>query len=360
MNNLIKKIKHINRKRNFKTKYYKLRLRIVATDAIFRRRSVLPAHPQTILIMMIGKGIGDGIVMTGLIKALTTKGYKVSVIAESRLNAIFSEHPLLQNYFILHRDRSDYETLSKVRSSRFDILIDLDDIDAHSPLRVKTIRACKPIHTIGVNQFARVYDTTINNIGMGKHISERHILIAKTLGCHIENLEYAVNFRQSDDIAARQFLELMKPSTLIILNPYGTEESRNMSIQQIINTCSLLKDKLNIITVIIGAPDKVKNIPNNKNYVKFLSPDFCHAIALVKHADLIISTDTSIVHLCNAFNKKLISLYNNKISPRGEKNNIVWGPNYAKAVQLFSNGNRIDEIQADDIVSATVSLLCIN
>lgn len=360
MTNLITKFKQLNRRRNLKTKAFKLRLRIIASDALFKHCSLLPRHPRTVLIMMIGKGIGDAIVMTGLIKALTDHGLQVSVLTEARLNAIFSNHPLIQNHFLLKRDKSDFVTLSKVRSSHFDIFIDIDDIDAHSPLRVKIIKTCKPTHTIGVNQFARVYDTSISNIDKTKHITERHITVARMLGCNIDKLKYTVRFTQTDDTAAMQFIGVIKPLRLIVLNPYGTEESRNMSFKQIEQTCSLLKQKLNVVTVIIGAPDKIVSIPDNENCIKFLSQNFSHAVALVRYADLVISTDTSIVHLCNALDKKLVSLYNNKISPKGEENNILWGPNYEKAVQLFSVGNRIEDISPVSIVSAVETLLCAN
>ncbi|TKK23459.1 hypothetical protein EcCFBP13530_04705 [Enterobacter cancerogenus] len=360
MTNLITKFRHLNRKRNLKTKAFKLRLRIIAADTFFRQRTSLPSNPKTVLIMMIGKGIGDAIVMTGLIKALTDNGLQVSVLTEPRLNAIFSDHPLIQNQFLLKRDNSDFLTISKIKNSHYDILIDIDDIDIHSPLRVKTIKRCKPTHTIGVNQFAKVYNTSINHIDKTKHITERHMAVARMLGCCTDKLKYTVKFTQADEIAAMQFIDVINPSKLIILNPYGTEESRNMSINQIEQLCSLLKQRLNVITVIIGTPDKIISIPDNQHCIKFLSQNFSHAVALVRLADLVVSTDTSIVHLCNALNKKLVSLYNNKISPRGEENNILWGPNYSKAVQLFSGGNRIDEILPVDIVRAIEDLLCTN
>ncbi|RTO96181.1 glycosyltransferase family 9 protein [Enterobacter hormaechei] len=360
MTNLITEFKHLNRRRNIKTKAFKLRLRIIANDTFFKHRTSLPLNPHTVLIMMIGKGIGDAIVMTGLIKALTDNGLQVSVLTEPRLNAIFSHHPLIQNHYLIKRDDSDFLTFSKIKHSHYDILIDIDDIDIHSPLRVKTIKRCKPAHTIGVNQFARVYDTSINNIDKTKHITERHMAVARMLGCSTDKLKYTVKLTQADEIAAIQFIDVIRPSRLIILNPYGTEESRNMSIKQIEQLCSLLNHKLDVVTVIIGAPDKILSIPDSQYCIKFLSQNFSHAVALVRRADLVISTDTSIVHLCNALNKKLVSLYNNKISPRGEENNILWGPNYTKAVQLFSVGNRIDEILPFDIVSAVEDLLCIN
>ena len=164
MSSLVTKLKYLNRRRNIKTKLIKLKLQIIASDAFLKRRTALPRNPQQILILMIGKGIGDAIVMTGLIKALTEMGRQVSVMTETRLSAIFNNHPLVQNHFILNRNETDCQTLLKVKELKFDLLIDLDNIDIHSPLMVRMIRTCKPAHTIGVNQFARVYDTSINDL----------------------------------------------------------------------------------------------------------------------------------------------------------------------------------------------------
>lgn len=111
MSSLVTKLKYLNRWRNIKTKLIKLKLQIITSDAFLKRRTALPRNPQQILILMIGKGIGDAIVMTGFIKALTEMGKQVSVMTETRLSAIFNNHPLVQNHFILNRNDSDYQTL---------------------------------------------------------------------------------------------------------------------------------------------------------------------------------------------------------------------------------------------------------
>lgn len=81
--------------------------------------------------------------------------------------------------------------------------------------------------------------------------------------------------------------------------------------------------------------------------------NFAYAIALVKYSDLVITPDTSIVHVANAYNKKMICLYNNKKSDKNEDENIIWGPNYNNCIQLFTKEclgtKRGDDVSKYDI-----------
>ena len=55
---------------------------------------------------------------------------------------------------------------------------------------------------------------------------------------------------------------------------------------------------------------------------------------LIKKADLIVSPDTSIVHLARAFDKKMICIYRKELG-KEDKNSIIWGPNSEKAKVIF-------------------------
>ena len=67
---------------------------------------------------------------------------------------------------------------------------------------------------------------------------------------------------------------------------------------------------------------------------------------LIKGADLIVSPDTSIVHLGKAFDKKMICIYRKELG-KEDKNSILWGPNSEKAKIIFveektKDGEEID------------------
>jgi len=82
------------------------------------------------------------------------------------------------------------------------------------------------------------------------------------------------------------------------------------------------------------------------------------AIEIIRLADLVISPDTSIVHIASAWKKPLVCLYGNDIHGQFI-NSAVWGPGDTKSVQLFTKDkyHPVSTIAVDDIVSAMERLL---
>ena len=56
---------------------------------------------------------------------------------------------------------------------------------------------------------------------------------------------------------------------------------------------------------------------------------------------MIISPDTSIVHIGVGLDKKVIAIYREDVIGN---NSILWGPNSDKAIQIFSKENKDDDI----------------
>ncbi|MPL93128.1 hypothetical protein SDC9_39254 [bioreactor metagenome] len=79
----------------------------------------------------------------------------------------------------------------------------------------------------------------------------------------------------------------------------------------------------------------------------------------MQSSELVISTDTAIVHLANAYNKKLICLYNNRVLADGAHNNFVWGPNYDNAIQLFTRGEK-ETLEGDCVGDFDISDIIYN
>lgn len=358
MNSFIGKVKYLNRKRNLATTRLKIRLRMISHDNYMRKKTLLrPSEIKTIIIMMIGKGIGDAIVMTGLIKVLHDYGYRVSVIAEARNSGILQHLPFVEHFYLFKNNHEDQLMLSAIKQEEYDLLIDIENIDHHSLTRLNIIKYCSPEHTLGINQFARIYDTSLNHPKSRQHVSARHIAVAHALQLPVNTIDYFVDVNEQSMHDAQAFAKQHGNQKIIVINPYGTEETRNMSFAQINTLCALCNDTFNAKPFIIGLQSQIAQIPDDGRHIRFSLPDFEQAAAIVKLADVVISTDTSIVHLCRAFNKKLVCIYNNKISLNGEDNNTLWGPDYDNAVQLLSPGKRVDETSAVEIFNAASRLL---
>lgn len=352
MNDLIANIKKVNRKRNIKTKRVKLLLKMYLKDDLFRKKTALnPSEIKSIIIIMIGKGIGDAIVMTGLVKLLSDSGYIVSILEEKRITHIFDELVFIKCIYTLKKNQDDKKTFEIISNKKYDLLIDIDDIDVHSPLRLSIIKKCRPKHTIGVNQVSRLYDTSLPHHFVKKHITARHIALAALMKIKTPSIEYTIKITESAEKETQEFIKSNKQKPFIVINPYGSEETRGMSPGQIFTLCNLCKDILGTLPLIIGIQSRLQEIPNWGNHLKFTLSSFQHVQAAVNACDIVVSTDTSIVHLSRGLNKHLICMYNNKKSQYGEDNNVLWGPGYEKATQILSPGNRVDQINPDIIFS---------
>lgn len=128
----------------------------------------------------------------------------------------------------------------------------------------------------------------------------------------------------------------------------GTDE-RSLSLSQAKELDDRLNSLYDNITVIVL---DYRNELSEKNftYAHVYNPiSLQHSIALISKSDLIISPDTSIVHISAAFRKNLIAIYKNDIH-----NNELWGPGYENAVQLFTSTSRIydDSNIINEIISS--------
>lgn len=71
---------------------------------------------------------------------------------------------------------------------------------------------------------------------------------------------------------------------------------------------------------------------------------------------LVISVDTAIVHLANAFNIKQYCVYNNKRNVLNQDCNIVFGANSSNAIQLTTSDN-LGHAMGDPMSKFDVSIL---
>ena len=138
----------------------------------------------------------------------------------------------------------------------------------------------------------------------------------------------------------KKFLANYENKLICIFNPYASSERRSFSqkqIQEIIINCSKFS---NLTTIIVGSAKKISLISagEKENIIFNKLEHFFYTIALIKHCDLVISVDTSIVHIANAYNKPLISVYSSEIDNLNPKyeNDYVYKPNYDKAIQIIA------------------------
>ena len=346
-------IKKLNWQRIEKSREIRFKIVKKMWKSTTKQVSITELQKTKSILVWGGGGIGDAIVISGFVKVLIENGFEVSVVASERNCEFFNTMKMLKRIFIMHEERyvSSKELLKIYGKRKFDLLIVLygkdSFIEAYSLLKFyKTLNIS---YIMGFDDSLGLYDISINYMGTGlkrrmdEHFSKRFYYLLAQLGIKEYNLSYCIDIPQKYIDETCSFIDLFKNKKIVCLNPFSSTEFRDFSFEQIKKILNYLDAKKNIVVILLGTKkqmDSLKNIALPKTAIISPFEDFFYGACIVKLADLIITTDTSIVHLANAYNKRMICVYNNRRLDYGESNNIVWGPNYENALQLFTKANK--------------------
>ncbi|WP_164097590.1 glycosyltransferase family 9 protein, partial [Serratia marcescens] len=114
---------------------------------------------------------------------------------------------------------------------------------------------------------------------------------------------------------------------------------RNLSKEQVARLVDMLNKKTKNIKLIILDHRRELDVSLPDSAVINPFDSLHHVMALIREVDMIISPDTSIVHISAAWNKALICVYKNVTD-----NNDLWGPGYENARQIIVNSRKIADV----------------
>ena len=271
---------------------------------------------------------------------------KIGLIARGAAIDIVKDNPNIDEIYKYHKDRKKIKELAlKIKEEKYDLLIDFSEM-----LRVNQmmlINLCGARINIGIEKENwKLFDVSLNVRDFNQHISELYIKILKFLG--IRNINSSYDVFSSNYLLKKIDLENKK---YCVFNPYAASKHRSFSSENIEKISKIILEKDYEILILIGNEDKIKELKkldiNKESKVKVIETKGMSEVAeLIKGADLIVSPDTSIVHLAKAFDKKILCIYRKELG-KEDKNSILWGPNSKKAKVIFveekiKDGEEID------------------
>ncbi|XKM12514.1 glycosyltransferase family 9 protein [Orbaceae bacterium ac157xtp] len=305
---------------------------------------------------MTGKGIGDAIVLSGFIDKLKQSNKSVYIILEKRLVYLFKENLITNDGFIEfnHKDKTD-NFKNALNAYQFDLIIDFYDLDLYSFQRAKIISMCK-CPSIGFNQPKRTVYTESIPYNKEKHISDRMLLVLEKLKIDNTNFNYKINVSQTMQVQIDDFInEHLQNKQIIIFNPFASCERRTMSSNQIYAVLDYLNKFEDYIIIVFDVNHEL-DLDKYSNIICNPFKSFESSCELVRRSQLVVTVDTSIVHLANAMNVKQIAIYNNRILNQKFRNNIVWAPNHPEATQLFTD-RHLNTFSGDFVSTLDVNIL---
>jgi ADP-heptose:LPS heptosyltransferase len=320
------------------------------------------------VLMMRYDRIGDMIITTPVFRELK-KSYphiEINVLASKTNSIVIKNNPYVDNVFISKQNNFlfDLIILYRLRKKQIDVCFEFDhSVIRHAIFRLKIIN---PKKVISVNKDGR-YGVSGNDLKLydiytkkQKNAHFRDIWMATLEPFNIKNVssQYDIFIDQSVEAIALEFLNNYKNKFLVGINLEGAVKGKKISFEELEKICHGIFDINNNLQIfIITLPNKMDEVQSEVemmglDYVttSFLTSNILMAAALIKNLDLIITPDTSIVHVASTFNKPVISIHeDNKESYKlfaptsdlsrtifSKKNNSIKGFSTNSVIEAYS------------------------
>lgn len=303
--------------------------------------------------------IGDLIISSSIIRILRNKLPKAKidiVLSHKNVHASLCIKNFVDKIYIYKKKLTDsIKLLSTLRKNKYDLIIDmLDNPSTTSGIFLKLIKS----------KFKLGFDKENNNIythivplkdKSKNHIIDRISLILLPFDVNPtkENLIPYYPLNNQILVGAYKLFGKSSEKLLVAINVSGSDRSKYIGMDNIKELISLIEQNLNGVKIILFHTLEYTNDIEKiaKNHSVFKAPIFNDFDSYANHlaaCDIIITPDTSAVHLASAFKKPCIALYKGL----SESSDMPWYPYHTQYVTIETNANTISDISPKKIFEA--------
>ena len=310
--------------------------------------------------------IGDMVITTPVFRELK-KVYphiEINVLASKSNSMVIKNNPYVDNIFICNKNNLlfDLPVLFSLRKKQIDVCFEFDhSVVRHAIFRLKIINPKKIISVkkdgrYGVNgNDLKLYDVFTERL-KDAHFRDIWLSTLKPLGIQKTTSQYDIFFDKKDESYAINYLAKFKDKFLIGINLERTVKGKKISYEDLKKICiGLFNINSNIQIIIISMPNKTDQVKKEIEAMRleyvtmsFITHSIILASALIKNLNLIITPDTSIVHLASAFNKPIITIHENN-----NESYKLFGPTSDLNRTIFSKNNKnLEGFSTSSVISA--------
>lgn len=351
-----KKIRELNRRRNYLFKKIRNVIRVYIAKAFWDsrvRREADLTSVKTVLLMRNEGAIGDVVVDSALVKCLHKAGMTVDFLLTKSNSQVMRDNPHIRHIYEAENvDSAAYlrkfthnvprSVINELANNKYDIVIDpsVFDIPVH---RMLLLRQIKPRSVLGfnkwpsINHYTRSFDFDCENW----HVSKTFSIIADYLQLDKKYLHsYDLHIPQDVNHQVREYLAALNGRNVVI-NIFAGHQDRSMSQTQLAALIArLCQDYPDVNIILLDHRDEIR-IPLAEKVCVNPFKTLHHCMALIAQADLVISPDTSVVHMAAAWKKPLIAVYKDV-----RMNNRLWAPGYDKARQIIVKCGKVHQLES--------------
>ncbi len=347
----MEKLKPIEHK--FKSLFY-LSLKGILSDRAGNTSRALDVSQMKRVIIFRPDRLGDMVITLPLVDALKQffPHLKISILASPKNIGLIKDDKRFDKVFLYSKNiwRLPGELL-KVKKEKFDCIIDTVFEDSVTTLYLTHYCASgKPIVGMGKKRFSRYYDLNFDNTG--GHIIDNTLKLVNAFGIDSSKAGgYTQPWLSQSDLerASKYFGSFGQPGSYqfkVGLNLSSGAPSRVWQKEKWIDLISLILKIMPESQLILITVPAEKAFAEN---IKALFPERVHVVpdnldilgvsAIIKNLDLLVTPDTSLVHIARAFHVPVAGLYT-----RFAKNFNLWHPYGMKeeAIRAVNEDNIFD------------------
>jgi len=315
--------------------------------------------------------IGDMVVTTPIFRELK-KAYpsiSISVLASKENKDVIKNNPYIDKIYTNYKNSifNDLPTLLKLRKKSFDVCIELEhSVIPHAIFRLKIINPKKiiTIHKDGrygvKGSELELYDYFTEK-DKKSHFGKIWLDTLIFFGITPSSNKYDFFLSNIERDKAESFVLSMGNKIKIGINIEGSFPEKSIQKKELDQICRGLYSHCSNIKIVILASSnqiikKQKMISElGLDYVipSYTTETIIDAAAIVEQLDLIITPDTSIVHIASSFDKPVVSIHeNNKDSFR------LWSPSSTLSKTVFAKSNYgLFDYNVDEIIKYSLSFI---
>jgi heptosyltransferase III len=307
------------------------------------------------LIVQIGR-IGDMILTTPLFSGLKQlfPECKITVLASQSNHIIPKYNKHVDNTIIFKKSIGGYLKLFlEMRKRKFDYWIDTKP--EYSNTSTKLLKIGRFKKSIGFNTKGSFFDYDLSSLESGKHYTEINLLPLRILSKTTVPAKIRPELYIPAEIESKT-KELLKkyPSEYVVFNLSVKDETRNWKLQDIAKIYDTFSGKLNFVFQFIEKDKHIFDelsllIGENLNY---FNGGIMELAYVVKNSRLVITPDTSLVHIAACFNIPVIAIYHNV-----DWNIKRFAPLSDKSISIISEEKNKILVNTDKIIEAIYKML---
>jgi len=288
---------------------------------------------------------------------------KISILGSPRSYTIIKDDPRFDKVFLYRKNLRDLPEMASMRREKYDCVVDMICDDSVTALFLSQLAAPgRPRIGVGKVKFRDYYDYNYDHrMGNTGHIIDNTLKLLEAFGIDSDRVSrYASpHVAKSDTTEAEKFLGTIadghQDALTIGLNLSAGSITRvweDSKCREFIHCILSTYQNCRVVILTVGQ-DRARGealVGGFDSSVYHVPPglSLTGAAALISQLDLLVTPDTSLVHIARAFKVPVVGLYTQFM-----KNFLLWRP-YGQEVGAVVSGNdyNVHDITVDQVLAA--------